>query len=156
MTAVIEVAGICKSYVSIEVLKNVSLSVDEGEAFAIIGPNGAGKTTLFKVMTGEVSANAGQVRYRGTDVTRLPAADRINAGFGRTFQVARIFPEFSVVDNIVVAIEARSRLRASRKPRSWPKRSGSNASSTSTRATSRTATRSGWRSRSRSRWSRRC
>ncbi|HSW23522.1 MAG TPA: ATP-binding cassette domain-containing protein [Burkholderiaceae bacterium] len=111
MTAAIEVAGLCKSYAAIEVLRNVSFTVAEREAFAIIGPNGAGKTTLFKVMTGEAGANSGRISWRGRDVTALPAAERVNAGFGRTFQVARIFPEFTVRDNIVVAIEARARSR---------------------------------------------
>lgn len=114
MTAAIEVEGVCKSYASIEVLKNVSFSVAEREAFAIIGPNGAGKTTLFKVMTGEAASNAGRVRWRGRDITNLPAADRVNAGFGRTFQVARIFPDLTVRNNIVVAIEARLRNRGMR------------------------------------------
>jgi len=111
MTAAIEAASICKSYASIEVLRNVSFAVAEREAFAIIGPNGAGKTTLFKVITGEVGTNAGRVLWRGRDVTALPAAERVNAGFGRTFQVARILPEFTVRDNIVVAVEARQRAR---------------------------------------------
>ena len=111
MTDAIEARALCKSYGNIEVLKKVSFSVAEREAFAVIGPNGAGKTTLFKVITGEVATNSGQVLYRGADVTALPAADRIRAGFGRTFQVARVFPEFSVRDNIVVAIEARWRNR---------------------------------------------
>ncbi len=109
MTPAIEVTGIRKSYGHIEVLKDVSFSVAAREAFAIIGPNGAGKTTLFKAVTGEAPMNAGRVLYHGDDVTHMPAADRINAGFGRTFQVARVFREFTVRENIVVSMEAYAR-----------------------------------------------
>jgi branched-chain amino acid transport system ATP-binding protein len=109
MTSAITVEGLHKSYGKIEVLRNVSFSVEERETFAVIGPNGAGKSTLFRVVTGEVAAEQGRVVYRGADVTSLSAAQRINIGFGRTFQVARIFPEFTVRENIIVAIEARER-----------------------------------------------
>jgi len=115
MTPMIEVTGIHKSYGTIEVLRDVGFSVAERETFAVIGPNGAGKSTLFKVVTGEAATNAGSVRYRGRDVTQLPAWARVRIGFGRTFQVARVFPEFTVRDNIVVALEARLRNTAERR-----------------------------------------
>lgn len=99
--------GIRKSYGSLEVLKGIDLSVDVGETFAIIGPNGAGKTTLFKVLTGETRTPVGSVSFDGRDVTRLPAFVRARMGFGRTFQVARVFGELSIFTNVVVAIEAR-------------------------------------------------
>jgi branched-chain amino acid transport system ATP-binding protein len=81
--------------------------VDRAEVFAIIGPNGAGKTTMFKVMTGELPCSAGSIRFDGEDVTRLPAYQRVRRGFGRTFQVARVFRDFSVLDNVIAAVEAR-------------------------------------------------
>jgi len=109
MSVLLEVDSVRKSYGPIEVLRGVSLSVDSGEVFAIIGPNGAGKTTMFRVMTGEVPCNSGTIRFDGRDVTRLPAHERVRAGFGRTFQVARIFQDFTVLDNLIVAIEARRR-----------------------------------------------
>ncbi len=90
-------------------LKNVSFSVEDKETFAIIGPNGAGKSTLFKALTGEKLPDKGNVHYNGRDVSRLPADERVKLGFGRTFQVARIFPGHTVRDNVVVAIEARER-----------------------------------------------
>jgi branched-chain amino acid transport system ATP-binding protein len=105
--SVLVAKGIRKNYGSLEVLKGVDLSVGAGETFAIIGPNGAGKTTLFKVLTGEVSAQGGSVSFDGKDVTRLPAFLRARMGFGRTFQVARVFGELSIFTNVVLAIEAR-------------------------------------------------
>jgi branched-chain amino acid transport system ATP-binding protein len=105
--SVLVAKGIRKNYGSLEVLKGVDLSVGAGETFAIIGPNGAGKTTLFKVLTGEVSAQGGSVSFDGKDVTRLPAFVRARMGFGRTFQVARVFGELSIFTNVVLAIEAR-------------------------------------------------
>ena len=99
--------GVQKSYGSLEVLKGVDISIEPGETFAIIGPNGAGKTTLFKVLTGEVRADAGSVEFDGRDVSALAAFRRARLGFGRTFQVARVFDELSIFTNVVLAIEAR-------------------------------------------------
>lgn len=109
MSVQLSVRGVRKSYGALEVLRGVSLDVDKAEAFAIVGPNGAGKTTLFNVMTGEVRCTAGSIHFDGTDVTELPAYQRVRAGFGRTFQVARVFRDFTVLENVIVAVEARRR-----------------------------------------------
>ncbi len=109
MSASLTVDSVSKSYGSLVVLKSVSLSVEPGQIFAIIGPNGAGKTTLFKVMTGESPCNGGRIIFLGDDLTRSPAHVRVKKGMGRTFQVARVFRDFSVLENIIVAIEARRR-----------------------------------------------
>ena len=109
MTPILEVDAVRMSYGQLEVLKGVSLSIAAGEGFAVIGPNGAGKTTLFKVMTGEVSTTAGTVRFEGRDITRMPVHLRARAGLGRTFQVARVFLETTVLGNIIVSVEARYR-----------------------------------------------
>jgi branched-chain amino acid transport system ATP-binding protein len=98
-----------KSYGPIRVLRDVSLTIGAGESHVVIGPNGAGKTTLFKVLTGELYADRGAVRFQGRDVTRVPAHRRVHLGFGRTFQVAKVFPKLSVQDNLRVALEARVR-----------------------------------------------
>jgi branched-chain amino acid transport system ATP-binding protein len=107
----LRVDGVRKNYGPIEVLHGVSLSAQRGEVFAIIGPNGAGKTTMFKVMTGEVPCDGGTIRFEGKDVTRLPAHERVRQGFGRTFQVARVFHDFTVLDNVIAAVEARRQYR---------------------------------------------
>ncbi|MFA7580614.1 ABC transporter ATP-binding protein [Castellaniella sp.] len=99
-------------------LKAISMEVMSGETFAIIGPNGAGKTTLFKVMTGEVFAEAGELEYAGQNITQMPAHARVAIGMGRTFQIARIFPDVTARENLVVAIEARRRMRRE-SPQPW-------------------------------------
>ena len=102
----LQVDGLFKGYGKLPVLKDVALDVTEGERHVIIGPNGAGKTTLFKVLSGELLPDSGSITFRGRDVTAQPGFRRVREGFGRTFQVARIFPALSVHDNLVVALEA--------------------------------------------------
>jgi len=109
MNTILDVRNLSMGYGPISVLKDVTFAVQDRETFAIIGPNGAGKSTLFKALTGEKMPDAGIVNYDGKDVSQLPADERVKLGFGRTFQVARIFPAHSVRDNVVVAIEARER-----------------------------------------------
>ena len=106
---ILDARDIEMSYGPLKVLHGVSLQVEEKQTFAIIGPNGAGKTTLFKVLTGERLPSAGTVRFRGEDVTTMPAFRRARMGFGRTFQVARIFAELDLMSNVVIPIEARIR-----------------------------------------------
>jgi len=105
----LEATALDRSYGRIRVLRDVSLTIGAGESHVVIGPNGAGKTTLFKVLTGELYADRGAVRFDGADVTRMPAHRRVHLGFGRTFQVAKVFPKLSVQDNLRVALEARVR-----------------------------------------------
>lgn len=108
-TAMLEASALDKSYGRIQVLHDVSLTIGAGESHVVIGPNGAGKTTLFKVLTGELYADRGAVRFEGRDVTRVAAYKRVHLGFGRTFQVAKVFTKLSVQDNLLVALEARVR-----------------------------------------------
>ena len=102
----LEARGLEKSYGALKVTKGVSLHVDTGEVLAVIGPNGAGKTTLFKVLTGETRLDGGSVSFKGRDITTMSAHQRVRLGFGRTFQVARIFPEMTALENVIVAIES--------------------------------------------------
>jgi branched-chain amino acid transport system ATP-binding protein len=106
-TTLIDVRKLCKSYGEHLVLKDVTFDVEDGEGFAIIGPNGAGKTTLFKTLTGEVPASNGSIHFGDHDITLLPAHERVRMGFGRTFQVARVFLDDTSVQNLIVTIEAR-------------------------------------------------
>src|SRR5689334_3078272 len=107
--AMLQASGLAKSYGRIRVLHGVDIDVARGESHVVIGPNGAGKTTLFKVLTGEVRPEGGAIRFAGQDVTRLPAHRRVHLGFGRTFQVARVFARLTVQDNLQLACEARLR-----------------------------------------------
>ena len=113
-TPLLQARGIVKDYPSVKVLKNVDVAVAEGQTLAVIGPNGAGKTTLFKVLSGEVFPDAGTVTYGGVDVTMTPGWKRVCAGFGRSFQVARVFLDLTAAQNVLVATEAAARNRGSR------------------------------------------
>ncbi|TKT78388.1 ABC transporter ATP-binding protein [Aquamicrobium sp. LC103] len=106
---ILDVQGIEMSYGALKVLHGIDLVVEKSETFAIIGPNGAGKTTLFKVLTGEAMPTAGTIRHNGQDITKLPAHQRARRGFGRTFQVARVFNELDLRTNVVISIESRLR-----------------------------------------------
>ena len=108
-TPLLEARQVVKDYPSVKVLKKVDISVAAGDTLAVIGPNGAGKTTLFKVLSGEVFADSGSVLYRGTDVTRMPEWRRVRSGFGRSFQVARVFQDLTAAENVLIAVEASAR-----------------------------------------------
>ena len=103
----IEVRNLYKNYGEIRVLRDINLELEEGETLAVIGPNGAGKTTLFRSLTGESPINGGTITYDGRDISRLPAHQRVRLGMGRTFQIARIFHEFTAFENVQIAVESR-------------------------------------------------
>ena len=109
MNPLLQIEQLRVRYGQLEVIKGVSLEVTAGETFAVIGPNGAGKTTLFKAVTGEVASSAGTVRFDGQDITGMPVHLRARAGFGRTFQVARVFQGLTVLGNVICSVEARLR-----------------------------------------------
>jgi branched-chain amino acid transport system ATP-binding protein len=83
---------------------SVDLALAPGERLAVIGPNGAGKTTLFRLIAGELRADAGSIRMLGRDVTRLPTWRRAQLGLSRTYQIANLFGRLSVADNIRLAM----------------------------------------------------
>ncbi len=97
----LSVKGLSKSFGGVVAVDDVTLEVREGEILGVIGPNGAGKTTLFNLITGIYKPDSGTVTYRGDDLTgRSP--DRVAArGLARTFQNIRVFPQLSVLDNVM-------------------------------------------------------
>ena len=107
-SACLELRGISKRFGSLGVLDDVTLTVRRGERRGIIGPNGAGKSTLFNIIAGELPASAGSVHLLGRDVSRLPAHRRARAGLARTFQTTTLFPRLTVVENLVLALQAHS------------------------------------------------
>ena len=124
-TPIVAAEGIRKDYGAYRVLKGVSFAVADGQGFGILGPNGAGKTTLFKCLTGEEALSAGSVFLRGRDISRTSAYERVRMGFGRTFQVARIFQEFTALENIAVTVESRLAARGASRGPWWSWRSSS-------------------------------
>ena len=86
----------------------VTLEVAAGEVHALIGPNGAGKTTLIGQISGSVGADSGEIRFLDRDITRLPSHQRVAAGLARSYQITSIFKRFSVLENLALAVQARS------------------------------------------------
>jgi len=95
--------SIHKSYGSLKVIDDLSLSVDSGEVLGVIGPNGAGKTTLFSAIAGQFKPDSGEVHFLGRDVTNSTAYQRCIEGMGRTFQVPRPFHGMTVFESAQVA-----------------------------------------------------
>jgi len=97
----------------LKAVDEVSLTVAAGERRAVIGPNGAGKTTLFNVISGELRATAGRILLFGADVSALAPHQRAARGMARTFQITRLFPNLTVVENLLLACEALDRRKFS-------------------------------------------
>jgi branched-chain amino acid transport system ATP-binding protein len=104
--AILTTERLSKRFGGVVATDEVSLAVLPGEIHAVIGPNGAGKTTLVAQLAGEVSPDAGTIRFLGVDVTRLPAHARSALGLARSFQITSIFREFTVLDNVALAVQA--------------------------------------------------
>jgi len=104
----LEVRGLTKSFGALLASDNVDLEVREGETHAIIGPNGAGKTTLISQLAGNLFPDRGRVRFAGEDITALSAPARARRGFARSFQITSIYPDFTALENVMLAVQAHS------------------------------------------------
>jgi branched-chain amino acid transport system ATP-binding protein len=104
----LEVRNLRKRFGGIAASDGVSLEVKEGEVHALIGPNGAGKTTLIAQLSGSLSCDEGLVIFKNEDITNLPQHLRVKAGLARSYQITSIFRRFSVLDNLALAVQARS------------------------------------------------
>lgn len=109
---VIRVENLVKHFGQLSALQNISFFVgrDEGRV-VIIGPNGAGKTTLFNVITGELSPTSGKIYLFSKDVSHMPNYKRVHLGLGRTFQIVNLFPRFTVLDNVILALQANKKFK---------------------------------------------
>jgi len=107
MNAILELESVHKSFGGLQVTQNVSFAVMPGEISAIIGPNGAGKTTLFNQITGHLHPNSGRILFQGHDVVGDSPQKIVAQGIGRAFQIASLFPDETVLDNVKVACLSR-------------------------------------------------
>jgi branched-chain amino acid transport system ATP-binding protein len=105
---VLELRSVSKHFGGVTATDEVSLDVRPGEVHALIGPNGAGKTTLIGQISGDVASDYGTIVFEGADVTRAAQHQRVRAGLARSYQVTSIFGRFSVLDNLALAVQARS------------------------------------------------
>jgi ABC-type branched-subunit amino acid transport system ATPase component len=96
------VDGVRKSFGGVTAVGGVSLALEPGRIYGLIGPNGSGKTTLFNCITGLERPDAGRVSFKGERIDRLKPSAIARRGVGRTFQVIRVFPELTALENLLV------------------------------------------------------
>jgi branched-chain amino acid transport system ATP-binding protein len=105
---VLRVHGLCINFGGLAAVDNVSLEVNIGELHAVIGPNGAGKTTLINLLSGELTASAGTIMFRGSELSHLAPEQRSRLGIGRSYQRTNIFMSFTVFENCRLAAQSRA------------------------------------------------
>jgi branched-chain amino acid transport system ATP-binding protein len=103
------IEAVSKSFGGVRALSDVSFTVEPQQRRLIIGPNGAGKTTLFNMIAGAFRVSSGTIRLFGQDITDLPAYERTRMGLARTFQITNLFPRLTVLENILLALQAQDR-----------------------------------------------
>lgn len=103
---VLRLRDVSRYYGGIRAVDGVTFAVARGERRAVIGPNGAGKTTLFKLISREEACSEGSVEFLGRDITRVPAYRVAKLGMSRTYQITRVFPALSVLENVILACQA--------------------------------------------------
>ena len=103
---ILSVTNLSKRFGGVTATDQVNLTVTAGETHALIGPNGAGKTTLISQLSGLLKPDQGSIVFQGNDITGLPAHRFCEAGLARSFQITSVFQDFSLLDNIALAVQA--------------------------------------------------
>src|SRR6202045_4937694 len=104
MSAAIELRGVEKRFGNVAIIRNINLSVAQGERHALIGPNGAGKSTTFNLISGYMAPSSGSVLLRGDVISGLPPYQINRRGLSRSFQVTNVFANMSVWENLRCAV----------------------------------------------------
>ncbi|MDT7884436.1 MAG: ABC transporter ATP-binding protein [Thermoflexus sp.] len=108
MDVVLETRGLTRTFGRVVAADDVNVQIRSGERVGLVGPNGAGKTTFLNLITGYVRPNRGRILYRGTDITGLPPRAITRMGIVRSFQIPQLYPGLTVLENLLLAIAARS------------------------------------------------
>ena len=108
MAAALQAIGVSRSFRGFRALDHVDLTVEQGEIHAILGPNGAGKTTLFNCLSGFLEPSEGTVELFGEVINGEPPHKIVRRGMSRSFQISSVFETLTVLENIVVALQART------------------------------------------------
>jgi branched-chain amino acid transport system ATP-binding protein len=104
----LEMRNLCRYFGGLKAVHDVTAEVRAGQITALIGPNGAGKTTVFNVVTGLFPATSGSIRFREKNITGFPPHRVASLGISRTFQNIRVFPNMTVLENVMVGMHTRS------------------------------------------------
>ena len=102
---ILETHGLTKEFAGFFAVRDVALKVRRGSIHALIGPNGAGKTTCFNLLTKFLKPSAGQILYKGQDITAMAPADVARLGLVRSFQISAVFPHLTALENVRVALQ---------------------------------------------------
>lgn len=105
-TAVLQVDRLCKFFGGVRAVNDLSFEVRQGEILGLIGPNGSGKSTTVNALAGVFSVTSGEILLAGGHIQAMPEYERVAMGLARTFQTARIFPEFTVREQITLGCNA--------------------------------------------------
>ena len=107
--ALLNIAGLTKSFGGLMAVKEVDVVIEPGQIQSMIGPNGAGKTTVFNLITGIYRPDRGTVRFNGRDLAGMRPHAIAEAGIARTFQTIHLFPNLTVLENVMAGRDCRSR-----------------------------------------------
>jgi len=102
----LKVNNLHKAFGAVRACDGIDLEVKEGELLGLIGPNGAGKTTLTRLLTGEMKPDEGNIHLKGSDITRMSAHKRGLTGIARSYQITSVFPRFTALGNVTLAVQA--------------------------------------------------
>jgi branched-chain amino acid transport system ATP-binding protein len=103
---ILETRGLCKSFGAVTAAKDLHVTISPGEVVGVIGANGAGKTTFINMVTGYLEASSGEILFKGKNIRGAAPRAITRMGLARSFQVAQLFPELSVMDNLIIALAA--------------------------------------------------
>jgi branched-chain amino acid transport system ATP-binding protein len=108
MNNLLTVENLSKNFGALRASDGIDFDVREGETHAVIGPNGAGKTTFISQIAGNLRPDAGRILFCGEDITGLAAPRRARKGLARSFQITSVYPEFTALENVALAVQAHS------------------------------------------------
>lgn len=107
---VLRTKGLTKNFGELTAVDNVDLEIYEGRIRGLIGPNGAGKTTVFNMLSGMLDPSAGEIWFKGKNITNTPSYEITSSGMALAFQITSIFPELTVRENVLGALNGQKRV----------------------------------------------
>lgn len=102
----LSIRGLVKRFGGLLATDHVDFDLLPDEVHAVIGPNGAGKTTFLSLLSGELKPDSGAICFAGVDMTSMSVAERARSGIGRSYQISQVFREMSVLENVLLAVQA--------------------------------------------------
>ena len=109
LASILEVNRVSKQFGGLHALANLNFAIKRGSVVGVIGPNGAGKTTLFNCITGTYKPNSGSIKFKGEEIVGLQPNQICEKGLTRTYQIPRLFPELTVLENVMVGTWLRAK-----------------------------------------------